>query len=172
MSTDEALIKLTAEAIEKLDLAMSELFKISKSDRYEKYHIGALGRSIGLIREFQKPIFERFPELRPPLPEDDAPDPPLTKEQIALVNKLNEIDIKRIDKALLSNACELWRKVARVVGTTMMEFPERYKGIPDVYYAQRVLYLVEEGKLESQGNLAYMRYSEVRLPSKKSNDET
>ncbi len=172
MATDESLIKLTSEAIEKLDLAFSELFKISQEDRYQKYDIGALGRSIGLIREFQKPIFKRQPDLKPPPPEDYVPDPPLTKEQIALVNKLNEIDIKRIDKALLSNACQFWRKVARVVGTTMMEFPERIKGIPDIYYAQRIRHLVEEGKLESQGNLAYMRYSEVRLPSKEPNNET
>ena len=84
MSTDEALIKLTTEAIEKLDLAMSELFKISQNDRYEKYHIGTLGRSIGLIREFQKPIFDRSPNLRPPPPEDYVPDPPLTKTYAGL----------------------------------------------------------------------------------------
>jgi hypothetical protein len=164
--TDESLIKLTTEAIEKLDLAMSELFKISKDDRYEKYHIGILGRSLGLIREFQKLIFARHPELRPSIAENDVPDPPLTEEQTALVNQLSEIEIKRIDKALLSNACQYWRKVARVVGTTMMEMQDRSSGIPDTYYSQRVRHLVEEGKLESQGNLAYMRYSEVRLPSK------
>ncbi len=166
MSTDESLIKLTTEAIEKLDFAMNELFKLSQSDRYKKYNIGALGRSIGLIRGFQKPIFERRPELKPPLPEDYVPDPPLTKEQIALVNKLNEADIKKIDEALLSNASQNWRKVARVVGTTMMKLPERIPGIPDIYYASRIRRLVEEGKLESQGNLAYMRFSEVRLSSK------
>lgn len=166
MSTDEFLIKLTTEAIEKLDLAMSELFKISKDDRYEKYHIGTLGRSIGLIREFQKPIFERHPELQPPLDENEVPDPPLTEEQAALINKLSEIELKRIDNALLSNACQYWRKVARVVGTTMMEMQDRISGIPDIFYSQRVRHLVEEGKLESQGNLDYMRYSEVRLSSK------
>ncbi len=165
MSTDESLVKFTIEAIEKLDLAFSELFKFSQSDRNEKYDIGALGRSIGLIREFQKPIFERRPDLRPPPPEDYVPDPPLTKEQIDLVKKLNETDIKKIDEVLLSNACQYWRKVARVVGTTMTELPERIPGIPDVYYSQRIQHLVEKGKLESQGNLAYMRYSEVRLPS-------
>ena len=166
MLTDESLIKLTSEAIEKLDFAMSELFKLSQSDRYEKYNIGALGRSIGLIREFQKPIFELRPELRPPLPENQVPDPPLTEEQIDFVNKLSEADIKKIDESLLSNASQNWRKVARIVGTTMMELPDRIPGIPDIYYAQRIRHLVKEGKLESQGNLAYMRYSEVRLTSK------
>ena len=94
------------------------------------------------------------------------PDPPLTEEQLALVSKLSEADVKRIDNALLSNACRHWRKVARVVGTTMMEMQDRVSGIPDIYYSQRVSRLVEEGRLESQGNLAYMGFSEVRLPSK------
>ena len=48
----------------------------------------------------------------------------------------------------------------------MMEMQNRISGIPDIFYSQRVRHLVEEGKLESQGNLGYMRYSEVRLPSK------
>ena len=55
--------------------------------------------------------------------------------------------------------------MAFIVGKTMMDLPGLVSGIPDVYYSQRVRHLVEEGKLESQGNLAYMRYSEVRLPS-------
>ena len=166
MSADENLAKLTLEAIEKLNLAMSELFKLPKNDRNEKYHIGALGHSIGLIREFQKPIFARHPELKPPLPKDVVPDPPLNEEQLALVNKLSETDIQKIDETLLSKACQNWRKVAFVVGKTMMDLPDRVPGIPDVYYSLRVRHLVEEGKLESQGNLAYMGYSEVRLSSK------
>lgn len=38
--------------------------------------------------------------------------------------------------------------------------------IPDIYYAQGIRRLVDEKKLESQGNLSYMRYSEVPLPPK------
>jgi len=36
--------------------------------------------------------------------------------------------------------------------------------VPDIFYAERVRNLVAEGKLESQGNLLYMGFSEVRLP--------
>ena len=46
----------------------------------------------------------------------------------------------------------------------MSGLTNRVIGIPDVFYAQRVRKLVEDGHLEAQGNLAYMRYSEVRLP--------
>lgn len=165
MSTDDSLIKLTKEAIEKLDLAMSEVFGVSQADTRENYNIGKLGRAIGLIREFQEPIFEQCPDLKPPPPADYIPDPPLTKEQSAMVNKLSAEEINKIDQALLSSAGQSWRKVARIVGTTMTLLSEGFPGVPDIYYAQRVRHLVEEGMLESQGNLAYMRFSEVRILS-------
>lgn len=95
-----------------------------------------------------------------------VPDPPLTPEQKVKVVQLSEDDIiSSIDKALSSNACHQWRKVAMVVGKTMLHFRNRISDIPDVFYAQRVRMLVEKGRLESQGNLACMRFSEVRLPA-------
>jgi hypothetical protein len=97
---------------------------------------------------------------------DVAPDGELTPGQLKLVGELTDIEVKAIDEALLSNASHNWRKVARVAGTTMMELPSRVQGIPDVFYSQRVEKLVKDGLLESQGNLSYMRYSEVRLPSR------
>ena len=95
---------------------------------------------------------------------DVEPDGVLTPDQVKLVEQLTDAEIQAIDNALLANTCEKWRKVARVVGTTMMKLPSRVEGIPDVYYSQRVQSLVKDGLLESQGNLSYMRYSEVRRP--------
>ncbi len=166
MSIDDSLIKLTADAIKKLDLAINETFKTSQESTSEKYSVGKLGRAIGLIREFQEPIFERRPKLEPPTPKDYVPDPPLSNEEIVIVNRLNEEDIKKIDQALLSNSSQNWSKVARIVGSVMLNHAERIPGIPDIYYAQRICHLVEQGMLEAQGNLAYMRYSEVRIPIK------
>ena len=71
-----------------------------------------------------------------------------------------------MDRVLLAQSAHSWRKVARIVGMAIGELSERLPNIPDVYYAQRVQRLVAVGELESQGNLAYMRYSEVRLPAK------
>jgi hypothetical protein len=88
---------------------------------------------------------------------ENKPDEELTPTQVKLVEKLTAID-----SALLANTCDKWRKVARVVGTTMMEISNQFEGIPDVYYSQRVQKLVKDGYLESQGNLSCMRYSEVR----------
>ena len=98
------------------------------------------------------------------------PDPPLSPEEEAKVAKLTSKEIEAIDEALMSNAKPRWRKVAMLVGLAMGQLQNRTLGIPDLYYAQRVRKLVEAGRLESEGNLAYMRFSEVRLPEKQHNE--
>ena len=97
--------------------------------------------------------------------EDDF-DPPLTVEELRKIEQLSAGEITQIDQTILANAAPQWRKVARVVGTSMTELKSRVVGIPDLYYSQRVAKLVGDGKLESQGNLRRMRFSEVRLPRK------
>jgi len=96
--------------------------------------------------------------------DDDPPDLPLIEEEQALLDALSEPLLSEIDAALLAGCAHTWRKVARVVGTTMMTQPFRELRLPDVCYATRVVHLVNQGKLESDGNLNYMRYSEIRLP--------
>jgi hypothetical protein len=49
-----------------------------------------------------------------------------------------------------------------VVARTMEVLDDRVVALPDIYFAQRVRYLVETGKLDSQGELSRIRYSEVR----------
>lgn len=97
------------------------------------------------------------------LNDQDQNDPPLTSEQEELVNKLMASEVENIDEALLSNISSYWKKVASVVGATMMDLENRVEGIPDVYYANRIIYLAEKGLIESQGNLRRMRFSEIRL---------
>ncbi len=92
------------------------------------------------------------------------PDGELTADQVSLVEQLGPDEVLRIDNALLANTWEKWRKVAMVVGMTMMNLPRRVEGIPDIYYSQRVKKLVNDGLLESQGDLTCMRFSEVRRP--------
>ena len=95
----------------------------------------------------------------------EKPDGPLDAEQSMRVSKLKQEDLWEIDRVLLAQAAPTWRKVARIVGMAIGELSERFPNIPDVYYAQRVRRLVAVGELESQGNLEYMRFSEVRLPA-------
>ena len=91
-------------------------------------------------------------------------DPALTTEQEKLVQKLSREDLDAIDKALIENVCGYWRKVARVVGTTIVGFEGEFKGIPDVFFAQRIQQFAKNGLIESQGNLNKMKYSEIRFP--------
>ncbi len=93
---------------------------------------------------------------------DETDDGELTSEQRARVALLTEDEVKQLDAALLSNTSESWRKVAFVVGKTMLKHQRgRELRVPDVYYSERVRVLVERGLLESVGNLRRMRFSEV-----------
>jgi hypothetical protein len=104
---------------------------------------------------------------------DDIPeDPPLTPEQENLVSKLSETDIKIIDAAIMENITEQWRKVARVIGTTMIDLEDKFYGIPDLFYGKRVRALRAKELFESQGDLKKMRYSEVRLPKNETSQKS
>jgi len=92
-----------------------------------------------------------------------VPLDPLTPEEEARIALLTESELNAIDEALLSNALPQWRKVAMVVVLTMRGF-DFAPAIPDAFYARRIQQLVAQGRLESQGNVEFMRFSEVRLP--------
>jgi hypothetical protein len=103
-------------------------------------------------------------EGAPMTAESDLPDPPLSPEQDAIVASLGEDFVRKVDCALLSHAKPQSRKAAMLVGLTMMDADLRVPGLPDLFYSKRVRKLVEDGLLESNGNLDYMRFFEVRLP--------
>lgn len=98
------------------------------------------------------------------MPHDLHPDPELSPEEAAVAAALSPDFIARIDAELLSHARPTNRKVAIIVGLAMGNSAVRVPGLPDLYYAKRVRALVERGALIGEGNLDYMRYSEVRLP--------
>jgi hypothetical protein len=100
-----------------------------------------------------------------PISHDVDPDPPMTPEQAAIAASLSDELALAIEHGLLSNVDpKHFRKVARVVGSTMMDERLRVPGLPDVYYAGVIKDLVRRGLLVADGNLDYMRYSEIRLP--------
>ncbi len=98
------------------------------------------------------------------LPDERAPDGPMDAEQQARADALTPVQVEAIDRELLHASDLQWRKVARVVGTVMFgDWPGKPDGLADVFYAQRVAGLVRAGKLQAHGDLARMRFSEVRL---------
>jgi len=53
-----------------------------------------------------------------------------------------------------------------VIGSAMLAAEDIVPRVPDFFYTERIRHLVVAGKLESEGNLDYMRFSEVRLSAK------
>jgi hypothetical protein len=93
-----------------------------------------------------------------------VPNPPLSPEELSFAAKLTERDIAVIDNAILSCSEKRFQKIAMVVARTMTKLSERYPQLSDVFFAERIHNLADQGRLESQGILAFMRFSEVRIP--------
>ncbi len=92
-----------------------------------------------------------------------AADRALTAEEDKTIVGLSRQQLREIDNALLENTMQHWQKVAKVVATTMQTRPVYSRGLPDVFFSQRIQKLAAEGSLEARGPLAHMRCSEVRL---------
>ena len=104
---------------------------------------------------------------------EEVPVPldPLTAEQEARIAQLTETDLNEIDDCILSNATTQWRKVAMVVALAMNDLSDLVSDRPDSFYARRIRNLVAQGRLDSQGNLEFMRFTEVRLPEMSSSSD-
>lgn len=77
------------------------------------------------------------------------------------------IDDDEIYVLLLANVTSRWRKMAYVVGVTMMQIdPAMRTGKDDLYFATLVVGLINKGLLEYTGDLSNMRKCEGRLSSK------
>ena len=166
MASLESINKQLRMAAEWLNRAANEIHDLPLEPAKE--HIRSIGEALANIIEIQHEIYRQRPDLQPGYLDEEVPEPDLdlTEEEKVLVAELSNEVIEEIDNLLLSHAQHNWRKVAMLVGLTMTDLKNRPKGISDVFYAQRVRRLVEEGRLEYQGNLQYMRFSEVRLPSR------
>ena len=79
------------------------------------------------------------------------------------VSELSEVQLKDIDSVLIAATSKQWRKLARIVGTAMMNQKDRVASISDIYYAQRVYHLVETKILQAYGSLNTMRMCEARF---------
>lgn len=167
MASLESIHEKLQVALKALDEASNEIVELRQMALKE--HLGSVGAAIGRIVMLQREIYRLRPELEPPDDEPREPDGDLTAEQKQRVERLSGEDIKEIDCILLSHATPSWRKVAMLVGLAMTDARSGHQreGLPDVFYSQRIRALVEQGHLESQGNLQYMRFSEVRLPDAK-----
>ena len=78
-------------------------------------------------------------------------------------SELKPADLERIDSCLMSYISDQYKRVAFVIGQTMLELDGEYPALPDLFYTSRVKYLVATGVIEAVGDLNRIRFSEVRL---------
>jgi len=92
------------------------------------------------------------------------PNDPISPGEEAAFFRLRNDEVKEIDDAILACATPHWQKVARMVSLAEKQLSSKYPQFSYSLYAERIRLLAEEGRLESQGDLSFMRFSEVRLP--------
>jgi hypothetical protein len=109
-------------------------------------------------KAFPTSMREKYQALWRQLRDDNAP------LRILRDDSLVSAPISLFDAPLMSQASQNWRKVARVVGMTLLSQTEGH--VSDLFLAARVDALVASGHLERQGRSAVdMRRCEVRLPA-------
>lgn len=164
MASLETINKLLTDAAEKLDRAAEEIRDTPLEPTKE--NIQLIGESLANIFQIQHRLFKKAPNLRPAAEILElVPDPEISKEERALIDSLSSESLENIDMQILSQAGNRWQKVAKIVGMTMIKAGKQFEGFSDLFYAERIKILVDKQKLEAQGNLNYMRFSEVRLPN-------
>lgn len=99
-------------------------------------------------------------------PETPIATPPLSSEEASAFAQLSPGEVAEIDEAILLCVHSRWQKLAMVVGLALEKLRGQYPQFSEVFYSERVSALAKQGRLESRGNLCYMRFSEVRLPDK------
>lgn len=92
------------------------------------------------------------------------PNPPLSPEEAAAFARLSQEEVAGIDDAILSRATPHWQKVAKMVCLVEKDLAGKYPLFTYILYAERIRLLAEKGRLDSQGDLSSMRFSEVRSP--------
>lgn len=156
------IVSACEQASEALGVAESAIARMPEGEERSQ-HLRALADVYaGLFGKLRLPAVRQYPELETVKPLGE-PDTLLDQDEKDAVSLLTKQDLELIDEVLLASTSPSWRKVARVVGTAMIELNRQFPRVPDGFYAQRVAALVQDGKLHSQGNLDYMRFSEVRL---------
>ena len=117
-----------------------------------------------VLGNIRAPVVHQFPDI-PPAEEPGEPDDLLDEEEQRLVEALSASDLNTIDEVLLGECAHSWRKVARIVMGTMKALDVKFPDMPPALYVRRIATLVQAGQLVSQGNLSYMRFSQVMLSS-------
>lgn len=89
-----------------------------------------------------------------------------TPGELAAFSRLSLGEVEAFDDAILSCVLIRWQKVAMIASLARKKLEPQYPEFSFSFYGERIRLLAGQGRLESQGNLSYMRFSEVRLPQR------
>lgn len=147
MASFESINEQLRMAAERLDQAATEIRDLPLD--LVKEHLRSIGEALASVFQIQHLIYRLRPDLQPAYLTEEVPDtdPDLTFEEKALVEKLSNEAIQEIDKQLLFHAQRNWRKVAMIVGITMMELNDCPEGISDVFMLNESGNLLKKGVL-------------------------
>lgn len=114
-----------------------------------------------LQQKLLEPIHEQFPDLEPPVLDDEIPIiSELRWDQVRLPPSVTESDL---DGLLFSVLTPRWQKTARVVTLALERCKELDVPIGDEVIAARLQVLSDSDRIEGIGDLRMWRHSEVRL---------
>ncbi len=152
--------------LDSLDKAAKEIGDLPMALAGE--YVASIKEAANSISQIQREVNSLLPGLETGIAEEAMPDsfsgsPP---EQMEEVN-LTASEVEEIDELLLSYAKHSWRKGAMLVALAMVSQDTLHSSVPELYYSERIKRLVQNGRLESKGDLHYLRDSEVRLPDRR-----
>jgi hypothetical protein len=93
---------------------------------------------------------------------DDVFEDEPSAEEWALMQQATPAEAAAVDALVLGHCTEHWQKVTMVVGASLDDFDARLSHLPYVYMQLRLRALVEQGVLESRGDIMSMRTADVR----------
>lgn len=161
--TAGALCEAYDRALKALSDAESIVWNLPDHPEREEYIRAYSNVVAGILSRLRAPLVIQYPDLNPDRP-DGPPDTDLDDEEERLAGQLSEAQIAIIDDGLLAGCESAWRKVSRIVGDALDKLPDDLADVPVGFLARRVNALVEAERLEAQGNLHYVCFSEVRRP--------
>lgn len=83
----------------------------------------------------------------------------------AAIARLNEQDIERIDRAILSALGDDWKKAGFITSGMVIAAPDEYEEVPEMFYTLRIRALVEASRIEGRGDPLALKNFEIRLPA-------
>jgi hypothetical protein len=97
------------------------------------------------------------------LPDEKPQEYVPTEEEIAEMRSATPVEAAAVDKLILEQCSERFRKVAMVAGKLLNDFEASFPHLPLAYVLARMQELEDEGLVEIAGDVWYMRHSEIRL---------